>query len=100
MTMIASRRRSGYDLAQHFQSLAGVGDLEDRPVTLPPGRARLATRPVPTGSPATANTIGMSDVARFAAGLGAGMGDDDINVEADELREGFGGRSLRPSAHR
>ena len=34
---------------------------------MPPGRARLATRPVPTGSPATANTIGMSDVACFAA---------------------------------
>src|SRR5262249_44242386 len=40
----------------------------DRPVTLPPGRARLATKPLPTGSFATANTIGMTDVACFAAG--------------------------------
>jgi hypothetical protein len=36
-------------------------------VTLPPGHARLATRPVPTGSPAAAKTIGMAVVARFAA---------------------------------
>ena len=41
----------------------------DRPVTLPPGRARLATRPPPTGSPATAKTIGMTEVACLAAGL-------------------------------
>src|SRR5262249_8866281 len=39
----------------------------DDPVTFPPGRARLATKPVPTGSPADANTIGMTDVACFAA---------------------------------
>ena len=36
-------------------------------MTFPPGRARLATRPMPTGSPAPANTIGISDVSRFAA---------------------------------
>jgi len=42
----------------------------DRPVTLPPGRARLATRPVPTASPMTADTIGMTDVACFAATTG------------------------------
>src|SRR5262249_36018941 len=43
----------------------------DRPVTLPPGRARLATRPVPTGSPAAAKTIGMTDVACMAATITA-----------------------------
>jgi hypothetical protein len=32
----------------------------ERPVTLPPGRDRLATRPAPTGSPAAAKTIGIS----------------------------------------
>src|SRR5258708_36997118 len=37
------------------------------PVTFPPGRGRLATRPVPTGSPASAMTIGISRVACFAA---------------------------------
>jgi hypothetical protein len=39
----------------------------DRPVTLPRGRARLATRPVPTGSPAAAKTMGMTDVACLVA---------------------------------
>ena len=34
---------------------------------MPPGLARLATRPLPTGSAAMANTIGMTDVACFAA---------------------------------
>jgi hypothetical protein len=34
---------------------------------LPPGRARLETKPAPTGSFATAKTIGMVDVACFAA---------------------------------
>jgi hypothetical protein len=42
----------------------------DKPVTLPPGRAKLATRRLPTGSPAFANTIGMSEVAFFAASAG------------------------------
>ena len=39
----------------------------DTPVTLPPGRARLATRPLPTGSPAPGVTIGTLAVAFFAA---------------------------------
>jgi hypothetical protein len=37
------------------------------PVTLPPGRARLATRPSPTGSRDTVMTMGIRVVARFAA---------------------------------
>ena len=39
----------------------------DSPVTLPPGRSKLATSPVATGSPAPAITIGISRVACFAA---------------------------------
>ena len=37
----------------------------DNPVTLPPGRARLVTRLFAIGSPATAKTIGITDVARL-----------------------------------
>ena len=37
------------------------------PVMFPPGRARLVTKPVPTASPAATNTIGMVEVASFAA---------------------------------
>ena len=41
------------------------------PVTLPPGRARLATRPAPTGSPAFVITMGIVVVAFFAANAAA-----------------------------
>jgi hypothetical protein len=37
------------------------------PVTLPPGRAKLATSPLPNGSPAATITIGIVAVARLAA---------------------------------
>ncbi len=37
------------------------------PVTLPSGRARLATRPAPTGSPTPTMTMGIVAVAFFAA---------------------------------
>ena len=40
------------------------------PVTLRPGRARLATRPTPTGSPTPAKTTGIVEVASFAARAG------------------------------
>ena len=40
------------------------------PVTLPPGRARLATRPKATGSPGVTITIGMAVVAPLAANAG------------------------------
>src|SRR6266545_2267720 len=39
----------------------------DSPVAFPPGRARLATSPVPTGSPGTVNTIGTVVVSASAA---------------------------------
>lgn len=38
-----------------------------RPVTFPPGRAKLATNPLPTGLPTAAITIGMVVVACLAA---------------------------------
>jgi hypothetical protein len=43
------------------------------PVALPPGLARLDTRPAPTGSEAVAKTIGMVRVARRAT-TAAGCG--------------------------
>jgi hypothetical protein len=39
----------------------------DRPVTLPPGRDKLATKPLPSGSNPKTKTIGMTDVACLAA---------------------------------
>ncbi len=38
-----------------------------KPVVLPPGRARLDTKPAPTGSMTITNTIGTVRVARCSA---------------------------------
>src|SRR5262245_59911911 len=73
----------------------------DDPVTFPPGRARLATKPVLTGSPADANTIGMTDVACFAARTDAVP---QVTITSTFSRTNSAAisarRSLRPSAHR
>ena len=50
-----------------------------KPVMLPPGRAKLATKPCPTGSLTTEKTIGMVRVACFSAamtGVRAASGDN------------------------
>src|SRR6516162_5250552 len=68
LAKIATRRRLGTTSRKISIRLpASSSDRTDMPVTLPPGRARLATMPLATGSPTLAKTIGMSDVACFAA---------------------------------
>src|SRR5262249_15943336 len=53
-----------------------------RPVTLPPGMARLATSPVATGSPSAYMTIGI--VFRCSCRRRGGY-DDDIGAQSDAL---------------
>jgi hypothetical protein len=68
---------------------------------LPPGRAKLAITPAPTGSVCAANTIGMVVVACFAAMTGA-----DAHVTMTSTLSPTNSaaisakRSLRPSAQR
>ena len=63
------------------------GDKLESPVTLPPGRARLATRPAPTGSPAFTITMGMVVVALFAANAdGRRCTHDEINLKTNQVR--------------
>jgi hypothetical protein len=70
--MIANRRRPGTTSRKSSSRFpARSVNWTDRPVTLPPGRARLATSPLPTGSAAAPKTIGMTDVACFAARTGS-----------------------------
>ena len=57
---------------------------EPTPVRLPPGRARLATRPAATRSP-TAKTIGIVEVALFAASAAGCRRRDHVDVAADEV---------------
>ena len=73
----------------------------DRPVALLAGLARLAARPLPTGSVASAKTIEIVTVACFAASAGP--------VAQVTIRSTFAlansvaisaARSFRPSAHR
>ena len=70
-------------------------------MTLPPGRARFATRPAPTGSPAAAKTIGMAEVARLAARVG---GVEYVTMTSTLRRTNSAAisaaRSLRPSVQR
>src|SRR5215510_9307990 len=53
---------------QYFDRLGSkIVCTTDNPVILPPGRARLATCPVPTGSACVAKTMGIVVVACRAA---------------------------------
>jgi hypothetical protein len=54
-------------MAQQLAKLLRGVKPADIPIEQP---TRLATSPLPTGSPLTANTIGMTDVARLAAIVG------------------------------
>src|SRR5262249_37711419 len=73
----------------------------DRPVTLPPGRAKPATKPVAAGSPAVVNTIGITAVARLTATTGAVP---HVTITSTLSRTNSlaisAERSLRPSAQR
>jgi hypothetical protein len=71
------------------------------PVMLPPGRARLAISPVPTGSIAVGMTIGIV-VAAFLAARAAGgrVRYNQVNLEANHLRRKLLKLSALPSAYR
>ena len=72
-----------------------------RPVTLPPGRARLAASPLSTGSATAAITIGISLVAALAARV---AGVPRVTIKSTLLRTSSAAssakRSVRPSAER
>ena len=62
-------------------------DKLEKPVTLPPGRARLATKPAPTGSPTFVITMGMVVVALLAANAaGRPCDHDQINLKTNQVR--------------
>ena len=77
------------------------GAIELNPVRLPPGRARLGTRPVPTGSPTATMTSGTTVVAFFTAS-DAGVPAVTITstLSAIRSRTSPGNLSYLPSAQR
>src|SRR5262249_15393008 len=88
--MIANRRRLGTISRKSSSRLpARSGAWTERPVTLPPGRARLVTRPVPSGSVATPNTIGNTGGCLFGREDCTSRRDNDIDLEPDELGGDF-----------
>ena len=71
------------------------------PVTLPPGRARLATNPLATGSFGKIITIGMVLVAFFAACTAEPAGATMTStLRRTNSAARSGNRSTLPSAHR
>src|SRR5262249_16988964 len=72
------------------------------PVTLPPGRFRLATSPTSTGSAPVAKTIGISRVAAFAATAEAmpPAATSTVTRSRTKPAASSGSRPVRASAHR
>jgi len=73
-----------------------------KPVRLPPGRAKLVTKPSPTTSPPPKKTIGIVEVALFAANIPAEPPPAAITSTWRLTRSAAnaGSRSPWPSAHR
>src|SRR6266851_4720985 len=86
--MIANRRRRGTTSRNNSRRLpARSVAWPDRPVTLPPGRARLATKPPPTGSFAMAKTM---RCRLLCCGGPQSSRDNDIGFDPGELGRDLG----------
>src|SRR5262245_43273148 len=104
LAKIASRRRLGTTSRRSSRRLLARSlTMPDNPVTLPPGCARLATMPAPSASgfPIAAATIGITEVACFAAIV---VGIPQVTMTPTLRRTNSAAisprRSSRPSAHR
>src|SRR3954469_25103449 len=85
---IAKRESFGASVCRMSRRLAlRSGAISELPVALPPGRARLATRPVPTGSLLAPSTIGIVPVA-FLAAKPAGV--PAVTMMSTRARQFFG----------
>ena len=65
-------------ISSHFPIMGKSTNV--KPVMLPPGRAKLATKPCPAGSLTTEKTIGMVRVACFSAAM------TGVPVAANDVR--------------
>ena len=68
--MVEASGASSCRVSSRFASM--VDETILMPVTFPPGRFRLRTSPVATGSAAAMKTMGVVEVAAMAASAGAG----------------------------
>ena len=85
--------------SNRFPSISG--EIEVTPVMFPPGRARLVTSPVATGSPTAIMTSGI-DEAAFLTASEAGVPAVTITSTFEAINSAMrvGKRSYFPSAHR
>ena len=81
---ITLARGTSSDSSYRRLGISSIVDDAD-PVRLPPGRARLATSPSLTGSPPCLKTIGIVEVALFAASAAGAVRHDHIDLAADEI---------------
>src|SRR5262249_10916423 len=97
----ATRRRLG-TISRNSSSLLPARSIctFDKPVTLPPGRERLVTRPAATGSVPKATTIGMVDVACFTGAAALSAGTMTSTLRRTNSAATSAKRSGRPSAQR
>jgi hypothetical protein len=75
--LLSSSRHTGR--SNHLPAI--VGSKITKPVTLPPGRAKLSTKPLPTGSETLVKTIGMVRVCCSKAAV--------VGVLCDRTRSGW-----------
>src|SRR5215471_4347902 len=64
-TIVTLATRGAISLSSSSHLPPSASSLTAKPVTLPPGRGKLATKPLPTGSATVAKTIGMLRVEFF-----------------------------------
>ena len=83
----AARARRGaisLSIASHLPVM--LASYSSRPVRLPPGRARLATKPEPIGSETVTNTIGIARLSRCNAAVDrCRMCEDHVGLQGDQL---------------
>ena len=85
--------RGAISLSSSSHLPAIVGSIRMKPVTLPPGRGKLATKPLPTGSATIAKMMGMVRVCcSSAAVVGVLCRENEFGLQRDEF--------LRESLHR
>src|ERR1700738_350684 len=65
--------RGAISLSSSSHLPAIVGSIMVKPVALAPGRARLSTKPLPTGSATITNTTGMVRVCFSIEAVGGGL---------------------------
>ena len=86
LTSTATRAAPGTSSRSSSSRFAANSPLKKlTPVRLPPGRARLATRPSLTGSSPTRKTIGMVVVAALAANAGVSGRGDHGDLPPDQI---------------